>query len=449
MKELNPKGSSDPRTGFSNILKIAWPVALSAFLAELMSIVDALWVGRLGKVALAAVGVSGSVFGVLIALSQLSNAGIMAFVARFTGSGERQKIQASLFHGILISLALSLILAVPGIPLSATILTLLGSSKEVVSTGTPYLIVLFSMLPIVYTSIAIYTGLQATGDTLSPLIVSFLANLINLALDPLLIFGWLGFPKLGVLGAGVASAVASLLGLILAIFVVSRRRLVVFARLNFRLILSYIKIGFFAMIQGITRPLTGMFMFSIAAMFGVTAQAAFTVGLRIIGIPFIFLSGLSVATQSLVGQSLGATDPKGAERVVRTSYFVGILLQLIMSALLFIGARQLVGVFSPGQQDVIEMGSRYLQVMAPFLLLIPFLNSWAGAQYGAGYTVGPALSSVIANWIVKLPLAIVLSIVLGLESTGIWLAIGASVVVETVINGIYFARGRWKKVVIA
>lgn len=449
MKESSPKGSNDPRTGFSNILKIAWPVALSAFLAELMSIVDALWVGRLGRVALAAVGVSGSVFGVLVALSQLSNAGIMAFVARFTGAGERQKIQVSLFHGILISLALSVILAVPGITLSRGILTLLGSSKEVVSTGTPYLIVLFSMLPIVYTSIAIYTGLQATGDTLSPLIVSFLANLINLALDPLLIFGWLGFPKLGVLGAGVASAVASLFGLILAIFVVSRRRLVAFVRLNLKLITSFVKIGFFAMIQGITRPLTGMLMFSIAAIFGVTAQAAFTVGLRIIGIPFIFLSGLSVAAQSLVGQSLGASDPRGAERVVRTSYFVGILLQFVMSALLFIGARWLVGIFSPGQQEVIEMGSKYLQVMAPFLLLIPFSNSWAGAQYGAGYTVGPALSSVIANWIVKLPLAIVLSTVLGLESTGIWFAIGASVVVETVINGIYFARGRWKKVVIA
>ncbi len=444
---LSSTGAGNSRTGFSNILKIAWPVALSAFLSELMTIVDALWVGRLGSQALAAVGVSGSVFGVLIALSQLSNAGIMAFVARFTGSGDRARVQASLFHGILIALALGIILAIAGIPLSRSILTVLGSSKEVVNAGTPYLIVLFSILPIVYTSIAIYTALQATGDTVSPLIVSFLANVLNLVLDPLFIFGWLGFPKLGVLGAGVATAIASLLGLVLAMLIISRRRLVAFVTPRLGFISSFLKIGFFAMIQGITRPITGMLMFSIAALFGVTAQAAFTVGLRIIGIPFIFLAGLSIATQALVGQSLGASDSKGAERVVRFSYLAGI--QVILSTLVFVGARWLVGIFSPGQPEVIEMGSKYLQVMAPFLLLAPFAHIWAAAQYGAGYTVGPALSSVLANWVVKLPAAILLSTVVGLESTGIWLAIGISVVVETAVNGIYYATGRWKKVVIA
>ncbi|NLI98331.1 MATE family efflux transporter [bacterium] len=413
-----------------------------------MSIVDALWVGRLGKIALAAVGVSGSVFGVLIALSQLSTAGTMAFVARYTGAKDVERARVYLFNGLVVAVVLGIVIAVAGIPLSRSILTLFGSGKEVVAIGTPYLIALFSILPIVYMSTVIYTGLQATGDSLSPLIVSFLANVINIALDPLFIFGWLGFPKLGVLGAGVATGIASFSGLILAVVTASRKRLLTFVVPKIQFIWSFLKIGFFALIQGITRPLTGMLMFSVAAVFGVTAQAAFTVGLRIIGIPFIFLVGLSVATQSLVGQSLGEGSVSKAEGVVRSSYIAGILLQFFLSLAIFLGARWLVSLFSPGQAEVIDVGSRYLRIVAPFLLFVPLSNAWMGAQYGAGYTIGPAVASVIGNWAVKLPLALILGIVAKLETSGIWLAIGISVVAETAVNGIFFSTGRWKKVAV-
>lgn len=433
------------RGGLDTILLVAWPVALSTLLAQLMTIVDVFWIGRLGAFALASVGVAGSVFGVLVSLSQLVNAPTMAFVARFAGANDRSQAQAALFHGLLLALSTGVVLALAGVPLSRPILGLFGASREVMQVGTPYLVILFVIQPFVYFSVCSFTAMQATGDTLSPLLVSAGSNVLNLLLDPLLIFGWLGFPRLGVLGAGIATAIATLFNVIMAIVVLNRKNLLALALPRLSILGRFLKIGFFAMIQGITRPLTGMVMFYIVGLSGVVAQAAFTVGLRIIGIPFIFITGLTVATQSLVGQYLGAGSPQGASRIVRLSAWLGVLLQLVFSATLFLAASWLVGVFSPSQTEVIEIGSTYLRVLAPFLLIMPFSMVWAGAQYGAGKTLGPAMAAVAANWIVKLPLAYLLSQIAGMDTTGVWLAIGASVVVETAVNGVFFARGAWKR----
>lgn len=434
------------RGGLSLIYKVAWPVALSALFAQLMNIVDAFWVGRLGPAALAAVGTAGSVFGVLIALGQMVNAPVMAFVARFAGKDDRAQVQAVLFHGLILALILGVVTVALGVPSSRSLLGLLAADAEVAATGTPYLVILFIIMPVAYISAVLYTSIQATGDTLSPLLVSFVANLINLALDPLLIFGWLGMPRLGVAGAGVATGIATLAGAVMAFVIVWRRDLLRMTLPRISLFGKFLKIGFFAMIQGITRPLTGTLMFFIAGLSGKAVQAAFTVGLRIIGIPFIFITGLTVATQSLVGQYLGVGNPDGAVRVVRRSSWSGLALQIVLSALIFLGAFWLVGVFSPGQKEIIGFGSGYLRVMAPFLLLLPFSMTFAGAQYGAGRTLGPAAASVAANWITKLPLAYVLSQHTQLGPTGIWLAIGISVVVETLVNAIYYLQGKWKEV---
>lgn len=431
--------------GLGTIIFVAWPVALSTLLTQLMTIVDTFWIGRLGPIALAAVGVSGSVFWVLVALSQLVNAPTMAFVARFAGANERSQAKAALFHGLLLAVSLGVFLAFAGVPLSRPILGLFGARQEVMQVGTPYLAILFVILPFVYFSVCSFTAMQATGDTLTPLLVSAGANVLNLLLDPLLIFGWLGFPRLGVMGAGIATAVATLFNVIVAVIILSRRGLLGVVPPRLAIFVRFLKVGFFAMIQGITRPLTGLATFYIVGLSGVVAQAAFTVGLRIIGIPFIFITGLTVATQLLVGQYLGARSPAGASRVVRLSAFSGTVLQVVLSFLLFLAADWLVGVFSPGEAEVIRIGSAYLRVLAPFLLLLPFSMAWSGAQYGAGRTLGPAMASVAANWIVKLPLAFVLSRIVGMDTTGVWLAIGASVVVETAVNGAFFASGSWKR----
>lgn len=431
------------------IIKVAWPVALSTLLTQLMVVVDIFWIGRLRvEGVLAAVGVAGSVYAVLIAIAQLAIAPTMAFVARYTGEDNRRLAQGALFHSMMIALVLSVVLSLAGIPFCAHLLRLFGATEQVVLVGTQYLQILFIILPFTYLGVVGFTALQATGDTLSPLIISIITNVINLVLDPILILGLLRFPRLGVVGAGIATGVATVINLIAALVVLNRKRLLVVVSLRLKVVGRFLKVGLFGMIQVITRPLTGLVMFYIVGLSGIQAQDAFSVGVRIIGTLFVFLTGLGIATQSLVGQSLGAGTSATARRVVRTSALYGTLLQILVSTLLFVGANWIIRAFSPGSEEVIGIGTRYLRILAPFLVIAPFSMAWSGAQYGAGRTLGPAIAALAANLVVKLPLAYVLSQVLGMDTNGVWLAIGASVVVETAVTGLFFASGRWKRGVV-
>lgn len=427
------------------IIKVAWPVALAAFFYHLPGIVDVYWIGKLTETDLAAVGVSTSVLGVMLALGQLFSAGTMAFVARFAGANDRPRAQAAVFHALVIASIIGLAVAGIGIPLSPQLLTLFAANSSVVSTGTGYMRMLFLGIPFVYVALVSVTALNATGDTLSPLLVALGANILNLVLDPLLIFGWLGFPRLGVTGAGVATLAAWILSLVISAVILLRKRLVGASGFSWSFARSFLRVGFFAMIQGITRPLTGVVMMYIVGLSGAAAQAAFGVGLRIISVSFILTTGLTIATQSLVGQCLGAENVKGAKRTVRLSIISGLIVQLVFSVLYLLAAGWLMGLFSPDKVEVIVIGSNYLRILAGFLLIMPFSMGWSGAQYGAGKTLGPALASVAANWIVKLPLAYVLSQLGGMETSGVWLAIGFSVIVETAINGVYYYKGAWKR----
>ncbi|MBN2379031.1 MATE family efflux transporter [candidate division WOR-3 bacterium] len=409
-----------------------------------MVVVDAFWIGRLRVTgALAGVGISGSVFAALMVVAQFAVAPTMAFVARYSAENDHPRAQGALFHSFVIAMVLSLLLCLAGVPLSVHILRLLGASGEVVGQGTPYLRILFFILPLAYLGTVGFTALQAAGDTLSPLIISVITNVINIILDPLLILGLLGFPRLGTTGAGIVTALATLANLAAVLFVLNRRRLLAVVRLRLKVIARFLRVGLFGMIQIVTRPLTGLLMFYILGLSGVAAQDAFAVGVRIIGLVFIFLNGLGVATQALVRQSLGAGTPSTALRVVRTSAVYGILIQIFLSVLLFAGAEWIIRIFSPGSEEAIKIGTHYLRILAPFLLLAPVSMAFSGAQYGSGRTLGPAIASVAGNWILKLPLAYVLSQVAGLGPNGVWVAIGASIIVETLVTGIFYASRRW------
>jgi Na+-driven multidrug efflux pump len=197
-----------------------------------------------------------------------------------------------------------------------------------------------------------------------------------------------------------------------------------------------------ASLQAITRPLTGMLMFRIVASFGSPAIAAFGVGLRILSIMYIYLNGFGMATQSLVGQNLGRGRPQTARAVAARVQFIATALQLLVLTVLFVLAPQVIRIFN-ADPAIIRFGTSYLRVLAPFLVLLGISTAWSGSQYGAGATRPTMIAAVLANWLVKLPLAYILSRVTSLNLSGVWLGIGASVVVETAVLGVFYFRGGW------
>jgi putative MATE family efflux protein len=425
------------------IWRIAWPVMIGQVLYTMLTVVDMFWVGRLGPATVAAVALSGSVLGVLYSLGQVFVVGVLATASRAAGADSRAGVSESLRHGLILALISSAVLAAVGAPLSGMVLRWFGAAPDVVAAGRGYLAILLAVLPGFFAGMVLYSGFQALGDTKTPMLISLATNVVNIVLDPIMIFGWLGFPRMEAAGAAWATIISQSGGLV-AMAVILRRRglLSLSGPLRRSAVRTMLDIGVPSGFQAVTRPLTGMLMFGIATRFGTEATAAFGIGLRILSVIFIYLGGFASAGQTLVGQSLGQGRPELAWKAAQRLIFIAALLQLAVMPLIFFFARPLVAVFN-SNPDVVRFGSQYLRVLAPMLLVLGFSTAWESAQRGAGATRGPMIAALISNWGIKIPAALVFAGLLGFGVTGIWLGIGASIVAEAGILAIGYYRRHW------
>ena len=395
------------------IWQVAWPVMIGQVLYTMLTVVDLFWVGRLGPATVAAVALAGSVLGVLYSAGQVFVVGVLATASRAAGADSRAGVRESLRHGLVLALAVSAVVAVVGTPLSGFVLRLFGAAPEVVAAGRAYLAILLAVLPGFFAGMVLYAGFQALGDTRTPMLISLATNIVNLVLDPILIFGWFGLPRMAAAGAAWATIISQSGGLVAMAIILRRRGLLEFSGpLRSGAVRTMLEIGVPAGFQSVTRPLTGMLMFGIATRFGTEATAAFGIGLRVLSVIFIYLGGLASAGQTLVGQSLGQGRPELARNVAQRLIFIAVLLQCAVMPLLFFFAAPLVAVFN-ANADVVRFGSQYLRVLSPMLLVLGLSTGWESAQRGAGATRAPMVAALISNWGIKIPAALVFAGMLG------------------------------------
>ncbi|UCG41889.1 MAG: MATE family efflux transporter [candidate division WOR-3 bacterium] len=427
------------------IWHIAWPVMLMQMLYTTMTIVDMFWVGRLGHVAVAAVTLSGSVLAVLFSFGQIFGVSTMALAARAAGAESTAGVRDAIKYSLVPAVAIGAVIAAVGAPLSGPVLRLVRAAPEVVEAGRLYLMVIFLHIPSFFAGMVAYSVFQATGDTRTPMFVVVVSNVVNIVLDPILIFGWLGAPRLGLLGAALATAGSQLVWIVVVAVILGRRGLLRFGRgFEWSRVGTVFRIGVPAGLHAVTRPLTGTMLFAIVNGFGSVATAAFGIGLRILQVMWIYLGGLGAGGEALVGQSLGRRQPELAKKVGHRVSLIASVVQLGLMPLLFILAPTVVRVFNDNP-EVVAFGTGYLRLLTPVLAVLGVSIGWASAQRGAGDTRPPMIAALVSNWAIKLPLAWVLAQYTGLGLTGVWVGIGASIVVETAMLGIWYRRGGWLK----
>ncbi len=429
-----------------NIWGVGWPVMISTISTTILTLVDIFWIGKLGASQVAGAALSSALFAVITSFGQVISAGTLAIIARYAGAGKREKISIALDHSLILALLVALPILAAGLGWSSSLLAGLGAGEIVVGFGLPYLRLLLVAVPFLYLGLVASTTLYGLGNTKTPMKINLLTGLTNMALDPLFIFGWLGFPRWGVSGAGVATLLSLILSAALNLrFLIKKQVLLLrFPHLHFSLLGKILGIGFPASIAAVTRPLTGMVMFRIAAFFGTAEIAALGIGVRVIGIPFIYLLGLGTAVQTLVGQNLGAERPDRAEDVVKKVVGISLLLQALVTTLYFLGAPQMMYAFN-SNPDVVRMGTSYLRIISLSLLAMPYTIAWGGAQRGAGKTAPPMIAALVSNWAIKIPLAFLAAKQLNWGIEGVWLAIGFSVLVEAISLGAFYRGGKWKR----
>jgi putative MATE family efflux protein len=424
-------------------------VILSMSLASAVGVIDIAMLGRLGTGALAAVGYAMQFFYLSQAVLMAVGVACVAMMSRSLGAGEpdraRHALAASLTIALLTASVVSLLaLFVPEAPIR-----LLGASEPIVAMAAPYFQLTIGSSLLFAVSFTYENAFRAARDARTPMIMAAAATIVKLALNWVLIFGNLGAPALGLVGAGLATvgaqAVACVLFLVAARYSVHARSLRLrsgdlrAARAVYR---ETIRLAVPGLLERLGMNLALMSYFWVLGGYGPEAVAAYTIGVRVLSFSWIPGMGFSTAASTLVGQSLGANQPRQAARAGwRAARFA-----LGVSIVLGIGfalARDPLARLFTDDPGVLEVLRPFIVVMALSQPLLGLHFTLGGALRGAGDTLTPLWAALLGNWGLRVPLALLFAFVLDWSVLWVWFALSFDHLARSAWMAIAFRRGRW------
>lgn len=427
---------------------LAGPMFISTTLQNLQSVIGLFWVGRLGSDAVAALAMSGTVLMMLFPVVMGLSTGTVAVVSRSMGAGNPREASEAGGQSLVVSLACGVVAGVAGWIWAADIARWQGAAGEVARLGTQYLQISFLGCVTVFLMFIGNSILQASGNTVLPMIAMVITTLLNLVLDPVFIFGLLGMPRLGVEGAALAMVLAQTVGvaIVLRALVKGKSGLQVkWADWQFRLEPAWrlMKIGIPSSGQMLSRSLMSVVLMRIVAGCGMAAVAAYGIGVRFHMMAMMPAFVLGNAAAAIVGQNLGAKQPDRAQKVAWLATGCGALILLVCAVVLMAFAAPLIRVFDDNP-EVVHIGRNYLLVVSFFHVFAALSIILGRALQGAGDTVAPMVTTIIGLWGVQIPLALCMARYVTPASDGIWWSIAITLTVNGLMVGAWFLTGRWK-----
>jgi putative MATE family efflux protein len=432
------------------ILLLSVPMILETMMESMFSIVDAFWVGRISSSAVAAVGITESVLTLIYALAIGLSAGATAMIARRIGEGNHVQASRTAAQSITLSLLLSLLIGVPGWFYAKAALAAMSDDVALVEGGYRYARLLFAFnLPILLLWM-LNGAFRAAGNPAIAMRTLWLANGINLILDPVLIFGFGPIPAMGIEGAAIATTIGRSVGVLYQLlqFANGKSQLRLkwsYFKPDFALMGRMLKLSGGSTLQYIIASASWIFMIFILAKLSTTITAGYTFAIRIVIFTILPSWGMANAAATLVGQNLGANEPDRAEKSVWRAGMLNMYYMLIVGVLYLLIAPWILRIFT-SDPGVIASGALALRIISAGYAFYGWSMIMTSAINGAGDTYTPTLLNFVCFWLIETPLAWVLAIIFDYGETGVYLAI---VIAESILAlaAIWlFKRGKWKTV---
>ena len=431
------------------ILLLAIPMVLEMLMESVFAIFDMYFVSRLGDEALAVVGLTESLMTMIYAISIGMAMATTGIVARRVGEKNDRKAAVTSSQAILLGTLISLVIAFPGVIYAPKILGLMHAEKEVVRIGSGFTRIMLGgnlVIMLLFINNAIF---RSAGAPALSMRVLLLANVINIILDPCLIFGLGPFPELGVTGAAVATNIGRGIGVLYQFWLLftksSRIKLLLSDfRFNFRIMWKVLYLSGGGVFQHLIATSSWIILYRILAEYKSVVIAGYTIAIRVFVFFLLPAWGISNAASTLVGQNLGAKNPDRAERSVwKTSLVCSIYMLIIMLAFLLI-PHFFIHLFSAKGTQSYDVAVSCLKIMGMGMVFYGFEMIVAQAFNGAGDTYTPTLLNLIAFWLIQIPLAYYLAKVVGMRENGVFYSILISEAALAVLGIIIFKIGRWK-----
>lgn len=433
----------------SAVWRLGWPAVTSMFFETFLSLTDAFWVGKLGAVEMAAVTSSMFPIWTFFSLLTIIPTGVLAIISRAVGAGRAEEAGRTARQSLAFAVQVGAVFSVIGFVASPFLFRLMATEPEVSALGVIYLRIFF-IGAVFFVVNETFSGIfRAAGDAKAHLIGSMSAVIINIVLDPLMIFGLGPFPRWGTTGASLATIVAAGCGTLVYLRMILRGRLGyplrfrLFDRINVQLVWAIVRIGFPPAISGVVFSVVYIFVNRIVANFGTVSIAALMIGHRMESLSYLTSFGISMAASTLVGQNLGAGLPARAVRSAWTSVgIVGFITAGI--GLMFLVIPRQVSVVFISDEEVVAVAINYLRILALSQIFMGAEIVLQGAFAGAGNTLPPMAVSIPGS-IARLPLAYYLCYISGLGITGVWWALTITTWAKALALMYWFWLGRWKK----
>ena len=359
----------------------------------------------------------------------------------------------------------SVVIGIAGYIGAPHILRALGAEGAVVELGTGYLHILFLGIFFLCATFVLSGIFHGSGDAATPMVLGVVATAANMLLNPLFIFGYLGFPAMGVRGSAVATVIARTIALAIGLAVLLKGRGHVRLRLkdlppDLSVIRRVLAIGIPSSLQMALRTLANLALMTIVAKFGTLTVAAYAVGLRIRMIGLFPLFGFAGAAATMVGQNLGAARADRSQKSVYIATGLALIAGACAGLIFFALAPRIIALFND-EPAVVAAGARFLRVTAIGLLTAAVGIVLGRALNGAGDTVSPLIVTLVSLWGFQIPAAIALSGIHEIwgiriprphpfgslaanSETGIWYAMVAASVLQALLTAFWFSTGRWR-----
>jgi putative MATE family efflux protein len=451
---------SDERKSFiSNISHIAGPVFLELLMGTLFGMVDMMMLGKAGDDAttaasIASVGITNQLVFIGLSLLQALNIGGTTMVARYIGAKRYERIEPVVKHIMILAQVLIVIpILYLGLGMTDSTMKFLGAQPDTLIIGRGYFRVIALGFIFQGLNFSIFAALRGAGDTKTPMKINIAVNLFNVVGNAILIYGLFGFPKLGVLGAGISTSISHAIASILSIRVILKQENLVHINLKNRfrfdkdIIYNLVKIGVPASLEQIAMRVGLLTFTKIVASLGTVAYATHQICLNILSLSFTPGQAFGIAASTLTGRSLGEGEPEKAEKYIKTCGRIGAVIATFMAIMFFFFGRNIAGLYT-NNKEVIVQAAKILKLIA---FIQPFQCSQliiAGGLRGAGDTVWTLVSTFIGILVIRIALSYIFVLKMGMGLQGAWISILVDQGMRWVLINARFRTDKWKYITI-
>lgn len=430
------------------IVVLAIPMVMEMCMESLFAVVDVFFVARLGADAVATVGLTESMLAIVYTVAVALCIGATATVARRTGEKDPEGAAQAAVQVIALGILVSALMGVFGAIYARNLLRFMGAEPAILGYNARFTMIMLggnAAIMLIFLQNAIFRG---AGDATVAMRVLWLANGINLVLDPLFIFGLGPFPELGVVGAAVATTTGRSIAVLIQLWVltsgrsrihIQRRHL----RLEPKVMWNMCRLSGTGLLQVLLQTTSWIGLVRVISMFGSPALAGYTIGIRTILFALLPSWGLGNAAATMVGQALGAGKPERAEKAVWTAGFYNMLFLGTVGALFIVFAPQIVAIYT-SDAEIARHAVNCLRIVAAGYVFYAYGMVLTQSFNGAGDTWTPTWINFGCFWLWEIPLAWVLAMELEMGPPGVYIAITVAFSTVAVVSAILFRRGQWK-----